>query len=94
VAFDRESLNFLDYMRTSLEDDEQQDDDGLPGEEDSPIHTVIFDRLLPPEQTSSMVAAQGFYHILSLATKGLITVVQEVPYGDIAVVPVDYGVDV
>ena len=88
AALDRESLNFLDYLRENLDDVQQQQDDDLPGEEDPPTSTVMFDQLLHPEQNSTMVAAQGFYHIRSLATKGLVEVVQQIAYGGITIVPV------
>ncbi|KAL0937465.1 rad21 rec8 n terminal domain-containing protein [Colletotrichum truncatum] len=50
---------------------------------------VAFESLVPPGQQNHVVAAQAFYHILSLATKNVIKVEQDVerlePFGTIRV---------
>ena len=41
---------------------------------------VTFEELLPSDQNSRIVAAQGLLHILTLASRGIISVVQEEAY--------------
>jgi len=44
---------------------------------------IAFGELITPEQNTKIVAAQGLLHVLTLATKGVLGVRQEVEYGDI-----------
>jgi meiotic recombination protein REC8 len=53
--------------------------------EDEDVEKVTFEGLLPPEQHSKVVAAQGLLHVLSLATKGLIEVRQEEAFARIEI---------
>ncbi|KAJ5732471.1 hypothetical protein N7493_003952 [Penicillium malachiteum] len=64
---DQESLNFFDFIQ-----DRAQEKSG-----DKPM--LAFSELLPPTQTSRAVATQGLMNVLTLATKGVLTVEQE-PY--------------
>lgn len=91
-ALATESLNFLDYVRNTIEEQalaERDEDDlllgeGLPGEE---RREVGFEVLFPPESNTAMVAAQAFHHVLTLATRDLLWVRQEevgeVEFGEI-----------
>lgn len=83
-ALETESFNFLEFVRCSAaeegidevgrENQESQDtDDGNDGEK-----WVGFETLFPPRESYRIVAAQAFYHVLSLATKNLLSVKQEV----------------
>lgn len=65
-ALDRESLNFLDYLRKAR-DEGLADGEGLVG----------FSALFVPENNSRVVASQAFLHVLGLATKGLIAAKQD-----------------
>lgn len=46
-------------------------------------HEIMFEDALPPETTTKIVAAQGFMHLLSLATHGRVAARQTEPFGDI-----------
>ncbi|KFY07064.1 hypothetical protein V492_07483 [Pseudogymnoascus sp. VKM F-4246] len=78
-ALETESLNFLEFVRSShaeVEEDfydlEDHDIDNGPKEK-----WVGFERLFPPRDSSRVVAAQAFLHVLGLATKNLLKVTQE-----------------
>ena len=47
------------------------------------VEDVTFEDLLPPSETSKMVACQGFMMLLSLGTKGMLGVQQPTAFGDI-----------
>lgn len=80
ATLEQEAFNFLDFLQTTIEGKQANldDDDDNKGNV-----TVTFSELLPPENNSEVVAAQGLLHVLSLATKGLIIVRQEEDFGDI-----------
>jgi meiotic recombination protein REC8, fungi type len=87
-ALARESLNFLEYVKNTLaeqETNEEGDDAAMEevGDEDSSRRQVSFETLFPPETNSMMVAAQAFHHVLTLATKSLLAVRQDEAFGDI-----------
>jgi meiotic recombination protein REC8, fungi type len=85
-ALARESLNFLEYVKNSLlelEADELEDDILMGGVQSARVREVTFETLFPPDSNSMMVAAQAFYHVLTLATKNLLHVRQAEPYTDI-----------
>lgn len=89
-SMDQESLNFLDFLNLQLEEPA-----GDPAAQDTVHETgagflrldvsdskeVAFSTLLPRETTSRTVATHGLMHILTLATKGFLSVYQE-PYED------------
>lgn len=77
-----ESANFLDFVRTAIENADEHrvaDDD----EEEDRSGSVEFENLLPPHQ-SQIVAAQGFLHILTLGSRQMIQVDQEESFGPIS----------
>ncbi|KAJ6003032.1 hypothetical protein N7451_005579 [Penicillium sp. IBT 35674x] len=67
---DQESINFFDFIQDTMDEDVQ-------GE-------MAFSDLLPPGKTSRIVATQGLMNVLTLATKGVLSVSQE-PYRDTGV---------
>ncbi|KAJ5729786.1 uncharacterized protein N7483_004294 [Penicillium malachiteum] len=71
---DQESLNFFDFIQDHVKMKENSGDSG-----DKPM--LAFSELLPPKQTSRTVATQGLMNVLTLATKGVLTVEQD-PYRD------------
>lgn len=85
ATLDREANNFLEFVKaeiTALPAHASDDEDELSGDS-LPTFSVSFERLLPPTQHSKVVAAQALHHLLALATKSLITVRQDSPYGSI-----------
>ena len=96
-TLDKEARNFLDFMnaeiaarsalpesqRTSgFSDDEEEDELNLPVGA-VPRRRILFERLLPPEQHSTIVAAQALHHVLALATRSLVDVKQHGSFGQI-----------
>ena len=78
-ALDRESLNFLDFLTNSIAErgvagDRDGEEEG--GEDEG--NSVLFEELFDPDRNTAVVAAQAFYHVLSLITKGKVWVHQEV----------------
>jgi meiotic recombination protein REC8 len=79
-AMESESENFMDFVQKSVEEKEKDEDKVAIYEEEEGKgrgNFVTFGELLKEEQTSVVVATQAFYHILTLATRGRIWVVQE-----------------
>ncbi|MCJ1260411.1 hypothetical protein MMC22_000272 [Lobaria immixta] len=85
ATLNHESSNFLEFLKADIERK-------LPriGEEDQerigvnlPRLSAVFEELLPPSQHTKVVAAQALHHVLALATKGLITIQQDLDYGPI-----------
>ena len=85
VTLNQEANNFLEFVKaeiTAVPTFGSDDEDELSGNGLSKS-SVSFERLLPPTQHSKIVAAQALHHLLALATRSLITVRQESPYGSI-----------
>lgn len=80
-ALERESGNFFDYLSNTisekLNDELLDENNGEEGES-----CVTFEELFDPITNSQIVAAQAFYHVLSLATKGRVWVQQDVGDND------------
>lgn len=79
-TLNQEANNFLTFVQSkigeipALEDEEDElSGDGQPRE------SVTFEALLPPAQNTKVVASQALYHVLALATKGLLHVEQNLP---------------
>jgi meiotic recombination protein REC8 len=70
-TLDRESLNFLDFLRTRI--GEQQNEN----ENEKNEREIALSTLIPPDKNTRVVATQAFLHVLTLATKGAIRVSQE-----------------
>lgn len=77
---EKEAFNFLDYLYTSIKKKEQGRVVEIDAEENT---SMTFAELLPTNSIYEVAAAQGLLHVLSLATKGLINVRQDVAFGDI-----------
>lgn len=91
---DQESLNFLEFLNTKTESlaagavgDHGRDAEGEERSDDMPhlrvtgSSGIAFSSLLSPQKTSRAVATNALMHVLTLATKGFLTVRQE-PYID------------
>ena len=85
ATLNREAVNFLDFVKAEITalPVHASDDDAELSRDGPPSFSVSFERLLPPTQHSKIVAAQALHHLLALATKSLITVRQDSPYGSI-----------
>ena len=68
AALDVESHNFFDFVSAGIAALRRVDEE---------TDAITFASLLPPEEHRKDVAAQAFLHVLTLASKGLIEVVQE-----------------
>ncbi|PWY83430.1 Rad21/Rec8 N terminal domain protein [Aspergillus heteromorphus CBS 117.55] len=92
-SLDQESLNFFDFLTTKLAavstkaDGECENETGSPREIEP--NETSFTGLLPPQKTSRIVATQGLMHVLTLATRGILSVHQD-PYEDLS--SEEYGV--
>ena len=86
-TLDRESGNFLHFVTTEITNRNMARGGGTDEEPPAPTETtsnaILFEDLLPTVQHTKLTAAQGFHHVLALATKGLIDVQQNVAYGPI-----------
>lgn len=92
AALTTESANFLAFVRAAISEAKAAkettieaiasvlDVEGTEAEEEE---TVEFEVLLKPEENSKVVAAQGFLHVLTLVTKGLLAAEQEKAFGGI-----------
>lgn len=84
AALDSESRNFLDFLDAQIQANvattiaEEPEDEGARA-----TQTATFEGLLPPMEHTRMVAAQAFLHVLTLASKNLVTVRQDEGFGDI-----------
>jgi meiotic recombination protein REC8, fungi type len=85
AALDTEANNFLAFLGTEIEAKIVAAERAGGQLEEQDMETVTFEGLLPPEQYSKVVAAQGLLHVLSLATKGVIGVRQEQAFGRIEI---------
>lgn len=72
-ALDRESLNFLDFIKTTVG---SQVGPSWRGTGETPSQ-VAFSTILPPVKTSRAVATQGLMNVLTLATKGVLALYQD-----------------
>ena len=86
-ALDAENGNFLEFVKTGIRGQIQDEELYLREGEEVPTEDVQvkFDALLPPERNTRLVAAAGLLHVLSLATRGLLNVKQEEAFGEIGI---------
>lgn len=68
---EQDSLNFLAYAANHAPED--------------PDKVYLFSDLAPAASTSPATAAQALYHVLTLATKKLMRVRQDEPFGEISI---------
>ena len=89
-----ESLNFLAFVKSAIAEIQQSKETTIEAiasvldveASDAEVEddqVVGFEALLSPESNSRVVAAQGFLHVLSLVTRGLLAAEQEVAFGGI-----------
>ncbi|KAK5099290.1 R8 protein [Lithohypha guttulata] len=78
ATLEQEAYNFLVFLQTTLETRQAG-----TVEDDEEEAEMTFQELLPPMNNNKIVAAQGFLHVLSLTTQGLIDVRQEGYFGEI-----------
>lgn len=76
-TLDWESLNFLEFIKTNVQ---SQVGPGWSGSGEEPSQ-IAFSTILPPVKTSRAVATHGLMNVLTLATKGVLTLYQD-PYED------------
>lgn len=84
-ALDSESNNFLSFVAAAIQEetDARAAEDAAGGDVVAGETSIDFDTLLPPTSNTNVVGAQGFLHVLSLATKNLLHVTQEDAFGPI-----------
>ena len=82
-ALDGESINFLAFVQTGIEQADQIRAEAALGDEevDAVTGTVDFETLLPTENNSFVVAAQALLHVLALGTRDMLQVEQEEAFG-------------
>ncbi|RKF59241.1 putative rad21 rec8 n terminal domain-containing protein [Erysiphe neolycopersici] len=78
-ALDRESINFFDFLRSTLVSEincgliDNTEEIGVSKNQ----KCITFSKLIEPEKNNFIVAAQAFYHVLNLGNKHVIVVKQE-----------------
>ncbi|KAL6721901.1 R8 protein [Lecanora helva] len=86
-TLDQEASNFLAFVEAKISTiaaPEDEEEDELAGR-GQPKGSITFEKMLPPQENTKIVAAQGLYHLLALATKSLINVEQTPANGPINV---------
>ncbi|KAF2773553.1 hypothetical protein EJ03DRAFT_101404 [Teratosphaeria nubilosa] len=91
TALDSESGNFLEFVKTGIEEADQARDEAAMGdEEDDALRgSIDFEDLLRPDKNSHIVAAQGLLHVLALETKNLLSIQQDEAFGPISMRLID-----
>lgn len=69
-TLDTESLNFFEFIQMKLDETATESASTKPD-------VITFSELLPPTETTRIVAAHGFMNMLTLATKGVLAVSQK-----------------
>ncbi|POS85903.1 hypothetical protein EPUL_002118, partial [Erysiphe pulchra] len=78
-TLDRESINFLDFLQSTLINEinfhpiDNIEEIGVTKNQKK----IAFSKLIEPEKNNFIIAAQAFYHVLNLANKHVILVKQE-----------------
>ncbi|KAH9845878.1 ubiquitin c-terminal hydrolase [Teratosphaeria destructans] len=91
AALDSESENFLEFVKTGIEEaDQARGEAALGDEEDDALRgSIDFEDLLKPDKNSHIVAAQGLLHVLALGTKNLLSIQQDEAFGPISMKLID-----
>ena len=76
-TLDRESLNFLDFLRARVGELKEKNNEDNDESDEKNEREISLSTLLPPEMNTRVVATQAFLHVLTLATKGAVRVSQE-----------------
>jgi meiotic recombination protein REC8 len=92
-ALSAEGGNFFTFVAEAITEkherfhanaeDEMRDLPDVDEAEAVDVEQITFEELLPPPETSKMVASQGFLMLLSLGTKGMLDVQQSTAFDDI-----------
>jgi meiotic recombination protein REC8 len=77
-ALDRENANFLGFMGDTINEKQVKGDQA-----GTIFDSIEFEELLPPNANSRVVAAHALLRVLTLATKNLISAIQQEEYGAI-----------
>ncbi|OJD35613.1 rad21 rec8 n terminal domain-containing protein [Diplodia corticola] len=83
AALTQEMENFGMFIFDSLK---QKEEDVAAAQGFQPVESVneiLFEDILPPNSTNKIVAAQGFIHLLTLASLGRVSTRQDEPFGEI-----------
>lgn len=83
AALDSESVNFLAFVRSAIEEADQVRNQLQSYNEEELGGSIDFETLLPAHKNSRIVAAQGLLHVLALGTKGMLQVKQNEAFGAI-----------
>lgn len=80
-----ESLHFLEFVQTAVDELDQTRAQAVAGDEDAESleGTINFETLLPPADHTRIVAAQALLHVLALGTKSLLSTQQDNAFGPI-----------
>lgn len=81
AALENEAQNFLEFLHTSIQ--QKVSNQGIQSDSQELDAGITLDTLLPPEQNPKAVGAQALLHVLTLATRGLVQVEQNRPFGHI-----------
>lgn len=95
-TLDREAENFMEFVESAVVDKrrawlaENTDVDVAALDVEELLENAVekkerveFEELLPPRENTNVVAAQGLLHALTLASRGLLVVVQKEDFGAI-----------
>ncbi|KAF2203858.1 hypothetical protein GQ43DRAFT_478683 [Delitschia confertaspora ATCC 74209] len=88
-ALSVEGYNFLTFVSDALAEKrnlllaEGNEAAILKEEAEGHVEEILFEKLLPPMQSTNVVAAQGLMMVLVLGTRGLLDVRQDEPFGKI-----------
>lgn len=87
-----ESMHFLEFVQTGIQDVDDGRDQAQPGDEDDLAlqGSIDFEVLLPPEIHSCIVAAQALLHVLALGTRNLLAAEQDEAFGPITLRAVSF----
>ncbi|KEF61918.1 uncharacterized protein A1O9_03490 [Exophiala aquamarina CBS 119918] len=89
ATLENEARNFLGFLQEKIQEragrDEQVSEELEETEQRRGNDSVTFSELLPPKRNSHAVAAQGLFHVLALATKGILELYQQVAFGEIEI---------
>ncbi|KAG9649774.1 hypothetical protein KCU64_g9319, partial [Aureobasidium melanogenum] len=91
AALSTESLNFLAFVKAGIAEVQERQETTIEAiasvldveASEAKDEFVEFEDLLKPESNSKVVAAQGFLHVLTLVTRGLLSAEQEEAFGQI-----------
>lgn len=91
AALDGESANFLEFVKEGIDEADQMRAAAPLGDEEDENMTgrIDFDQLLLPTNNTSVVAAQGLLHVLTLVTKNALVAEQDETFGPISLKVVD-----